>query len=323
MLNHRLAYHRFVTLLLSSVLFASGVGLSGCASSEVVSPPDSVPLVVSPVGTYDVRTSYVFAAPPPDAATVLGELADATDGPDDPARYLVDKLIARLPPGDMQEVAQRLAPYLAAYLQERIDTFAPQLAPSIREMTTRIAEVSRHVDTVEELSISHDGTATRSVNTLRFGPVAVDFQQIDPVVATAALSGDQLTIGTHALRIPYGSMLRAGFDHAVLPVVVPGAYDLADALAALVDCDRLGELVAAWMGIGTPDFYARTCTVSLTIVAANIYAKVSALDDEPFVIEVMGVAHGSDVNGDGAMDRVEEGRWIGAFGTAIFDGGRR
>jgi hypothetical protein len=130
-------------------------------------------------------------------------------------------------------------------------------------------------------------------------------------------------IGTHVLRMPYGAMLQAGFDHAVLPVVVPGAYALADALAKLVDCDRFGALVAEWMGVGAPDFYARACTVSLTIVAANIDAKVRALDETPFVIEVTGVAHGSDVNGDGAMDRVEEGRWIGAFGTAIFDGGRR
>ncbi|HTL32398.1 MAG TPA: hypothetical protein VL326_04715, partial [Kofleriaceae bacterium] len=172
-------------------------------------------------------------------------------------------------------------------------------------------------------TIATDGTARRDVYALRFGPAVVDFSQIDPVLASATLSGDQLTIGTHALRMPYGTMLREGFDHAVLPVVVPGSQDLASALGKLVDCNRFGGLIAEWMGVGSPEFYARACSASLTLVAANIYAKASALDDDAFVIEVMGVAHGDDVNADGAMDRVEEGRWIGAFGTAIFAGGRR
>jgi hypothetical protein len=310
--NNRLAYCFFVLSI-----------VAGCASADIAPAPDAAPVALSPVGHYDIRTQYVLAAPPPDAERVLAELQAATDGADDPARYLVDKLVTRLPEGDMQEVAARLAPYLAAYLQNRLSSFAPDLAPKVREMTSRMSEIAKRVETVEELTIGSDGTARRSVFALRFGPTAVDFAQIDPVLASATLSGDQLVIGTHALRMPYGSMLRAGFDHGVLPQVVPGAYDLANALGKLVDCNRLGALVAEWMGVGSPEFYARACSASLTLVAANVYEKVHALDDEAFVIEMMGIAHGRDVNADGGMDRVEEGRWIGAFGTAIFEGGRR
>jgi hypothetical protein len=295
----------------------------GCASSEVTVAPDAAPKVVSPVGHYDVRTQYAFDSQPRDAAAVLAELQAATDGPDDPARYLVDKLITRLPDADMQEVAARFAPYLAAYLQTRIDAFAPRLASSTRQMAAGLDEMSRRMVTVEQLTITSDGVATRDVYALHFGPNVVDFTQMSPVVANASLSGDQLAIGSHELRVPYGSMLRAGFDHAVLPTIVPGSYDLANALGKLVDCNRFGALVAQWMGIGAPEFYGRACSASLTLVAANIYAKVDALDDEPFVIEATGVARGEDVNGDGAMDRVEEGRWIGAFGTGIFEGARR
>jgi hypothetical protein len=295
----------------------------GCASSEIAVAPDAAPKVVSPVGHYDVRTQYAFDSQPLAAAAVLAELQAATDGSDDPARYLVDKLVTRLPDADMQELAARFAPYLAAYLQTRIDAFAPRLASSTREMVAGLDEMSRRLVTVEELTIASDGTATRDVYALHFGPNVVDFTQVGPVVASATLSGDQLAIGSHELRVPYGSMLRAGFDHAVLPAIVPGAYDLANALGKLVDCNRFGGLVAQWMGIGSPEFYGRACSASLTLVAANIYAKLSALDDDAFLIEVMGVAHGADVNADGAMDRVEEGRWIGAFGTAIFEGGRR
>jgi hypothetical protein len=331
--NLRLAYRSSITslvvfarrrapALLAALVLAAA--MLGCASADAVpESPDGAPIAVSPVGRYDIVTSYSFAAPPPDAAAVLAELQDATDGPDDPARYLVDKLVARLPDPEMQEIAALLAPYLAAYLQTRLSAFAPALTPAIRDMTARLTDISRRMETVETMTIATDGTARRDVYALRFGPAVVDFTQIDPVLARASLSGDQLSIDMHSLRMPYGAMLRAGFDHAVLPVVVPGAYDLANALGKLVDCNRFGSLVAEWMGVGSPELYARACNASLTLVAANIYSKVSVLDDDPFVIEVMGVAHGADVNGDGAMDRVEEGRWIGAFGTAIFEGGRR
>src|SRR4051794_28778419 len=225
MTNHRLA-HFFLAL-------TSITTVAACASSDVAEPDDAAPVVVSPVGHYDVRTSYVLAAPPPDAALVLTELDAATDGTDDPSRYLVDRLVARLPEGHTRDVAIVLSPYLAAYLQNRMDMIAPGFAPAIHEMSQGLDKIARRIDTVEELSVAADGSVRRSVNTLRFGAVAVDFSQIDPIETTATFSGDQLQLGSHAVRMPYGAVLRTGFDHAVLPAVVPGAYDLTTALEML------------------------------------------------------------------------------------------
>ncbi|HTL33190.1 MAG TPA: hypothetical protein VL326_08700, partial [Kofleriaceae bacterium] len=200
----RRSLHALATLalargsLIAFAVVAFALVGGGCASSDVAPAPDAAPIAVSPVGRYDIVTSYAFAAPPPDAAAVLAELQSATDGPDDPARYLVDMLVARLPDPEVQEVAARLAPFLAAYLQTRLSAFAPQLAPAIRDMSARLSDISRRMETVETLTIATDGTARRDVYALRFGPAVVDFSQIDPVLASATLSGDQLTIGTHA-----------------------------------------------------------------------------------------------------------------------------
>lgn len=295
----------------------------GCASADEVAPDARPPRAISPEGRFFVHSSFVFSAPPPDGAAVLASLSSATDGADDPSRYLVDRLVARLPDGETQQIAAALAPYLAAYLQDRIAAIAPDFIPGVHALTDGLAQVSRHVETSEMMTIASDGSSRRAVDGLRWGAVAIDFGGIDPVETDVLLAGDQLQVSSHVLRIPYGAVVRAGLDHAVIPSVVPGAFDLATALAKLVDCNRLGAAVSEWMGIGSPDFYARACSAALGMVAADVYAKLAAIDAQPFTIELAGVAQGTDTDGDLRMDRVEEGRWTGAFGTAIFDGRRQ
>ncbi|HSD86192.1 MAG TPA: hypothetical protein VLB44_01715 [Kofleriaceae bacterium] len=313
---------RAARALLACMLVAV-TAAGGCASADEVAPDARPPRAISPEGRFFVHSSFVFSAPPPDGAAVLASLSSATDGADDPSRYLVDRLVARLPDGETQQIAAALAPYLAAYLQDRIAAIAPDFIPGVHALTDGLAQVSRHVETSEMMTIASDGSSRRAVDGLRWGAVAIDFGGIDPVETDVLLAGDQLQVSSHVLRIPYGAVVRAGLDHAVIPSVVPGAFDLATALAKLVDCNRLGAAVSEWMGIGSPDFYARACSAALGMVAADVYAKLAAIDAQPFTIELAGVAQGTDTDGDLRMDRVEEGRWTGAFGTAIFDGRRQ
>jgi hypothetical protein len=311
------------TRALLACMMIAVTAAGGCASGDEPARDAGATHAVSPEGRFFVHSSFVFSAPPPEAAAVLANLSSATDSPDDPSRYLVDRLVARLPDGETQQIAAALAPYLAAYLQDRIATIAPDFIPGVHALTDGLAQVSRHVETSESMSIASDGRVRRAVDGLRWGAVAIDFQGIDPVDTDARLAGDQLQVASHVLRIPYGAVVRAGFDHAVIPSVVPGAFDLATALATLVDCDRLGTAVSAWMGIGSPDFYARACSAALGMVASDVYANLAALDAQPFTIELSGVARATDLDADQKMDRIDEGRWTGAFGTAIFDGVHR
>ena len=109
----------------------------------------------------------------------------------------------------------------------------------------------------------------------------------------------------------------------MIPSVVPRTYTLSSALVQLVDCPRIGSIASEYMGIGSPEFYATACTTAMTTLAARIYAKIDALDAEPYTIEQSGVARAFDLDANGAMDRIDEGRWIGMFGTATFEGKRR
>jgi hypothetical protein len=309
------------------------VAIPACASGDTAASPDAA-IDISPAGDFSLHSSFVLTAPPPNAADVLAELSAATDNVDDPARYLVDRLVARLPEGKTRQYAESLAPYFAAYLQTKLDTIAPRFSEGIRELVEGTQRIAHRVETIEHVTISSDGTARREIEGLRWGPNAVDFTGIAPVVTTVMLMPPadaaraapyerQLVFASHQLRVPFGALLRAGFDNTVIPTVVPRTFTLASALDHLVDCPRIGSITSEWMGIGSPELYATACSSALTSLAAHVYAMFVALDAEPFIIELSGVARAFDLDASGAMDRLDEGRWVGMFGTGTFEGKRR
>lgn len=336
MTNHH-ASHRFTSSHLICVLAIAATALVGCGSASDDSTPDAIkqPAPLDPNGTYQIHSTYSLVAPPAIAARMLAELAATTDGPDDPSRYLIDRLVARLPQGRTQVIAAAVAPYLAAYVQARIDRFAPRLADGARALNDGLNQIARHFGTTETLTIGADGRARRLITGLSFAPRtnATDAVEIEiglaplglPDVAMSsnfALAGDRLTVGEHSAELPYGAILRAGLDHAVIPHLVPGATSLDAALGALVDCDHLGMLVAEYIGAGTPQLYSRACTVALTHVAAAIYERFGSATAR---MTVAGAARVIDLDGDGPVDIIASGTWSGTVGDAplalsVFDG---
>jgi len=341
MSNHRFSF----ASLLVVCLFASA-----CSEATPAPAPDSaVPVPIDPTGRYAVTSSFSLASPPAAAADMLGELVAATDGPDDPSRYLIDLMIERLPPGTTKAYAAALAPYVAAYVNQRIATVAPAFVDGARGLANGLSRIATRFGTTEMFDIASDGprvegddyvaeshTLTRTITGVRFELHAgrdvadVRFAPLGLPDLTASsvvmIDGDRLTIVRHATALPYTRMLRLGFDFAVIPDVVPAAHDLAQALAALVDCDQLGAAVAEYMGVGSPSFYATACTLGLTALASRIYARIDAIDAASLPLEVAGEAIAVDVTGDGPMEAIAHGTWTGNFaGIAVassFEGTR-
>lgn len=298
--------------------------VSGCATGDDLALPDAAPPEpIAVAGHYSLHSRFSLTTPP-EVDAVLAELDAMTDGADDPSRYLIDLLIEKLPEGRTRDAARVVAPYLAAYVTDRIDTVAPNFATGTRALATGLDRVARRFETSESIDIAADGRAVRVVEGLRWGPDAVDFSSVGPAVTSVALADrDELAIATHALTLPYGSVLRLGLEHAVIPSIVPHASTLPAAFAQLADCGKLGALVSEWVGLGSPELYQRACATALTAAAAEIYERIDALDAEPLVLELAGTARAFDRDADGAMDTIVEGRWTGAFGSGTFDGGTR
>jgi hypothetical protein len=315
------------TVMLSLVVSrCSLVGLlaSLCACGSSPPPPDASPIPTRIDGTFALTSSFAIDVPPA-AASAIGVLTAASDGPDDPARYLIDQMIAAAPDGSWKSLAADAAPVLAAYLNDELRQLAPKLSPGLAAIAGGTARIASRIDTTETLVIDPRGGAIRTITGARFsvGEAVTEVSFADaglPDIAvelTAGLDGSgQLVLGPHAHAWPYGALLRLGLDRAVIPSVEPSAHDLAGALAALLDCDGLGELVADELGAGSPALYASACRAALTAAAGEVYAQLGAIDEVPISLAVAGSATAIDLDGDGRMDELDGGRWTGTLDAA-------
>lgn len=306
-------------LLLVGLLVGSAA-LGGCDSEPSPSGPDAAPPPLVLTGRYAITSELTLAAPPDAAARALAELAAITDDPADPSRFLIDLMIERLPLGPTRSVATLVAPYVAAFVNDRIATIAPTFVAGVHALGAGLDRVAHGFGTIEELRIDVDGRAHRTLEGLRFGAVEIPFAPLGlPSTASttsAAVAGDRLTIAEHAVGVAYGQVLRLGLDHAVIPGIVPGVADLGGALRALVDCPHLGGLVANRVGIGSPALYAEACTLALASLAQRIYGRLPPFDAPTTPLVVVGTARAVDRDGDGVMDAIDAGTWTGTFAQA-------
>jgi hypothetical protein len=309
-----------------SFLALSLASIAAC-SPDAAAPPDAAPpstIPTSPQGTFTIASELDLAVPAI-AEPVLASLTAATDGPDDPARFLVDHMVACLPDGPVRAVAAGAAPYVAAYLNARLAELAPRLRPGMVALSAGLTRIASHLGTLEALRVGAGGDATRTITAIRFtvGSQATTVRLADSgiadLAATAHVTLDatgRVAIAAHSHALPYGAILRLGLARAVIPSVEPTAHDLAQALAALVDCARIGGLIAERVGLGPAGLYDAACRTAMTAVASEVDARIAAIDQAPISLRVSGQAQGLDRDADGVMDELRAGSWTGALDAA-------
>lgn len=308
-------------LLISFVL----TGLAACGADsprgpmpDAAGPPSTIP--ASPAGTFTLSSTLDIHVPAA-ARPALTALTAATDGPDDPTRYLLDRMVTTLPDGSAKQIAAAAVPYVAAYVNARLADIAPRFVPGLSSLAAGMTRIATHLGTVETLRIDAGGNGTRTITGLRFeldgAPVVVALAEAGmadlgaPVRVTMDAAG-HLAIAEHQHALPYGALVRLGIDRAVVPSVQPGAHDLAEALGGLLDCTQLGRVIADRVGLGPAALYAGACQATMTAIASEVVAALAAIDGTPLGIAVAGTATGFDREGDGAMDELRAGLWTGA-----------
>jgi hypothetical protein len=310
---HPVRCHALVSLAITA--------LAACGEAPPASgaaPPSTIP--VSPVGVFAVTSTFDLHVPHA-AAPALTTLLAAADGPDGPARYLVDRVIASLPEGRVKTLATAAEPYVVADINARLVDLAPRWVDGLDGLAAGLSRIATHLGTVETLRVDDGGTGVRTITGVRF--------EVGKAVTVVSLAGAGIAdlaagvrvtlddaghvgISEHACALPYGAILRLGLDRAVAPSVEPTAGDLAGALGGLLDCDRLGGMIADRVGLGSATLYGTACRATLTAIASEVDAQLAAIDRAPIGIELAGTAVGFDGNGDGTMDELRAGRWSGA-----------
>lgn len=299
----------------------------GIGSQEPQPEPDPM---LDMSGTYRVRSTFDIATNMPGTAgTIVNGLIDATDDPDDPMSWVLDQMLDQMEPGTLKDILVGAKPVVAGFLNEELTDLAPDLVATLTEVGHRMRDLTKELGVNEKLLVSYaDQTYVGrvTVDGVRFKidtslvDVAFADADIDDIVVENVFVGlesnARVTVGEHAIPLPYGRIVRLGLDTAIIPAIDPDAHDLSDLLDDLVNCQAVGTSIASELGFGSATFWAGACDAGLDGAANALYEQMvpstSVLD-----LQLTGSARALDANDDWKVDKLSSGIWSG---TMTYDG---
>ncbi|MBL0215185.1 MAG: hypothetical protein IPQ07_15015 [Myxococcales bacterium] len=314
-----------------SLLLALGATVAGCAADAPgmsgdddtnPPPPDSQPVPLTPEGRFSVQSDFDLATNlPGTAGTVVNYFIQATDDPDDPTRFIVEKLVAALPNGSVKNTLNGAIPFVAGYLNDRLLQVAPDFVGKIVEVGDAFGQVAHHFGTIEVLDIQANGAAVKTVQGLHFkvDNVDLDFNFKDYGMQDVKVEGltvqlepsGKLNFSQHKVGLKYGQILKLALDQAIIPMIDPSAQNLGDLLKNLVNCQAVGTYVYQAVGIGSASTFESACNAGLAAAGPALYNQLDNIDGSALEFGLAGTARGIDKNKDGKMDDIATGTWTG------------
>jgi hypothetical protein len=346
----------FTNLSLALVLaFASAA--AGCAANtndpgDDVDPgddtdmpgDDDVDTTVTPVGRYAMQSEFDMASGlPGTVGVVVNGFIDATDGADDPGRYLCDLAADQLG-GTWGDIAHGACTIAGGYINDRLLEIAPDFVDTLIQLGNDFGQIAKNFGLRSELAVTEAGTAFTSTHVT----TAVNFplDGADHVFALNAYGMDnitvsgvgvtydqtgQLTIAAHEIPLAYGSVLRIGLDELLIPMIDPTADGLAELFHNQVDCYAVGEALYDAIGFGSISTFASACESGLDAAANLAYSQIANLDSSAMKFSIAGAARATDTNADRKVDQITHGEWTGTcdiagqaatLSDAVFTGAR-
>ena len=312
----------------------------GCAGDQPVGPgdvtnpddPDSPDDPDDPIAPMDATGMYaldsqfdVVSGMPGDVGNVINTFVDMTDGPYDPATWLLDQIVDQIGNSTVRNFVNGTRPFLDGIVNDLLEDNAPQLVSDILQIGNQFGQIAREFGTVSTLNVQVDTdsglVAVHKVSGYRFEIDNVNYEYdmsqlgaADTVVSGVPfeLAGDRVTVGEHSVPIEYGGFLALALNEVIVPLVDPTANDLPDLFAGMVNCDQVGNEIAAAVGFLDGNFYEGLCNLGLQAGANAILDQLYDIDEKAQVIMVIsGDARASDQNNDRKIDRLTTGKWNG------------
>jgi hypothetical protein len=286
-------------------------------------PDDVINLKLA--GKFELASKFDIAANMPGAAgDVLRELIAATDGGDDPAHYILDKVLEKLPNGAIKDALQGAVPFTAGYLNDRLISIAPDFIPKVIKIGNTLGDVAKNFGTISELNIAGAAGSLTATHTLKGVNFKIDGTEIpfmfadygatDVVVNGVGVKLDtngKVSINEHSVPIKYGTVIRIALDEAVIPLVDSQARNLDELFHNLVNCEQVGIKVSEAIRINAASAIESACNGGLTLAAGAIYTKINSIDASALEFKMAGTAKGFDKNRDASIDELQRGAWSG------------
>jgi hypothetical protein len=297
---------------------------AGDAGDPGADPAAGGALPLDAAGRYQLQSRLDIASNlPGTAGEVVNTIIAITDDPDDPTLWVLDQALAAMPSGYLKSALQSAKPYVAGYLNDKILDLAPDFVPVAVQVARDFGQMAKAFGLNEVLEVSGaPGAYTSKVTVVgahfTVGGVESDhpFSEYgapdviaDPVAVT--LDAGRIGIGDHRIALSYGQVLRIGLDAAIVPMFEPGATNLNELFAAKVNCQLIGQAIAAFIGLGGASTYAAACTAGLDRGASFIYGKIAAIDGAAMQLGLAGTARAIDKDRNGSVDTIATGAWTG------------
>jgi len=295
-----------------------GGGGGGDGGGDVVQPTDAT-------GKYSMRSNFDIATNAPGkVGEVVNTIIAATDGGDDPANWILEQVIAKLPSGTVKTLLNGARPFVAGYLNQQLLSYAPDFVSTMVQVGNDFGQMAKNFGTNDTLEISGAAGALTSTHTVMGAHFKIDnvetdhafadFQIANIVVPNVGVTLDttgKLGIADHKIGLSYGKILRMGLDAAIIPMIDPTAANLGQLLQHQVDCNQVGTLIASQIGGFGAGALTTACNVGLVAGAQVIYTKIDGIDGSALEFGLTGTAKAFDKNGDKKVDSILTGQWAG------------
>ncbi|MGN6108512.1 MAG: hypothetical protein ACTHU0_25630 [Kofleriaceae bacterium] len=279
-------------------------------------------------GSYKLRSKFDLATNAPGAVgDVVNAIIAATDDPDDPTAWILDQAIGAMPSGTLKTLLVNAKPFVAGYLNDRLLDLAPDFVSTMVQVSNDFGQLAKNFGLNEKLEVSRGGIEGESylaIHTVNGAHFKIDHIESDHAFADYGLASivvdnvgvtlddhGKLGISSHQLAVSYGKVLRIGLDAAIIPLIDPGASNLAELMASKVDCVAVGDAIADAIGFGGASTFASACSAGLVAGAGYIYDKISAIDSTALQLGITGAAKALDKDGNGTIDTIQTGTWSG------------
>lgn len=323
-----------------------GAIATGCAASDPSSigddgggsggGGDDQPQPLDATGSYTMHSTFDLATNlPGTAGTVVNTIIAATDDPDDPTRWIVDQIIAKLPDGTFKTALNTAKEFVIGFANDKLREVTPDFVDTMVLVGNDFGDIAKHFGLNETLVLTKSGNGYTAVHSVVGVHYKLDNQEGDFTFANYQLANvvvqnvgvtmdptGQMTIAAHQVPLAYGQVLRLGLDAAIIPLIDPTAHNLNDLLAHKIDCTQVGTAITDALefefGVGfSPSIFKSACIAGLTAGANFVYKKISEIDGNALQFSLSGTARGVDRNNDRKIDVIQTGAWSGtlAYGT--------
>jgi hypothetical protein len=276
----------------------------------------------TPEGRYAMHSELDLATNiPGTAGTVATYFIQATDDPDDPTRFIVEKVIEALPNGSIKNALASATPYVTGYLNDKLLEVAPTFVGKVIDLGNGFGQVTKDFGLLEELEVGAAGGATKTVTGLRFEIDGTEHElaftdygiaetHVTGLTVTLAKTGG-LQISEHTVPLRYGQIMRLALDQAIIPMIDPGSANLGELFHSAVNCKKVGAYIYDAIGFGSASTFEAACNTGLTAAANKLYGLMNDVDTAALELQLAGAARGVDKNRDGTMDEIVTGTWTG------------